>query len=349
MTSRFALLTAQEQISDAVLSAAAAQGVGVDLFTDADQCLAQWAEPGVVLVGSDRAATLAALGPKRRPGVFLVGPEAEQLARWSVALGGQVIALPEGVSALSAVLAEDREGGPVVCVLGGSGGVGASTLAAGLALTRRRRGGTAALVDLDPLGGGIDLLLGAERTPGWRWPSLVGARGEVTDVRRFLPQVDGLTVVSMGRHAAGEAVPGSPSVESVRAVLGALARHHDLVVVDAGRSPVACVRPVLAACRRTLLVAGTRVREVAAASAVIAGVDCAEPAVVVRASPGSRVPPDVVARALGLQVLGGLPDDRTLVRAAEQGDLPGRHRRGRWARSVDRILTATLAEGSDGH
>ena len=41
--------------------------------------------------------------------------------------------------------------------------------------------------------------LGAEGTPGWRWPDLLGARGEVTDVRRFLPQVDGLTVVSMGR------------------------------------------------------------------------------------------------------------------------------------------------------
>ena len=27
-----------------------------------------------------------------------------------------------------------------------------------------------ALVDLDPMGGGLDLLLGAESTPGWRWP-----------------------------------------------------------------------------------------------------------------------------------------------------------------------------------
>src|SRR5579875_2141374 len=56
----------------------------------------------------------------------------------------------------------------VVAVLGGSGGVGASTFAAALATAA----GRAVLVDCDPLGGGIDVLLGVEAVPGARWSGL---------------------------------------------------------------------------------------------------------------------------------------------------------------------------------
>lgn len=349
-SSRFVLLTIDEGTSDAVLAAAAAHGVAVDVVTSAPECLARWPDAGLVLVGADAAAALASLGPKRRGGVYLVGSAPEQLARWSVPLGGQVIVLPEGLAALSAVLADDgSSGGPVVAVVGGSGGIGASTLAAGLAVAARRRGLAAALVDVDPLGGGIDLLLGAERTPGWRWPRLVGARGEVTDVRRFLPQVDGLTVVSMGRPSPGQPAEDAPSAESVRAVLGALSRHHRLVVLDAGRAPLASARPALASCAATFLVSGTCVRAVAEASAVLRSVELAEPRAVVRTSPGSRVPGEVVGRALGVAVAGALPEDRSLVRAAEQGDPPGRVGRGRWPRAVGRLLDLALAgQGADG-
>ena len=342
------LLTQQEAVSDAVLAAAAAHGVRVEVVEAVEDCLVSWAEAGLVLVGGDQAAALASEGPKARPGVFLVGYSPEELGRWSVSLGGQVIVLPDGLAALSAVLADDRgAGAPVVAVVGGSGGVGASTLAAGLAMVARRRGRTAALVDVDPLGGGIDLLLGAERTPGWRWPRLLGARGEVTDVRRFLPRVDGLTVVSMVRPAPGAPPDETPSAESVRAVLGALARHHDLVVLDVGRSPLASARPALAAARVSFLVSGTCVRAVAEASATVRSLDLGTPMVVVRRSPGSRVAADVVGRALELPVAGSLPEDRGLARAAEQGDPPGRSGRGRWARAVGRLLSEMEAGRGD--
>lgn len=335
------LLTRDEATSDAVLAAASALGVKVEVLTAVDQAIVAWADASLVLIGGDCAGDLAALGPKRRPGVVLVGPSASELGRWSVPLGGQVIVLPQGLASLSAVLAsDDGRGAPMVAVVGGSGGIGASTLAAGLAVLARKRGVPTALVDLDPVGGGIDLLLGAERTPGWRWPRLVGARGEVTDVRRFLPQVDGLTVVSMGRAASGEGAPTLPSSESVRAVLGALARHHGLVVLDVGRTPMVSARPSLALCARTLVMAGSGVREVAAASGVLAGIEVGEPAVVVRPSSASGVPPDVVGKALGLPVIGVVPTDRALARGAEVGDTPGRSGRGRWAKAVSKILTA---------
>jgi len=338
-TARFVLLTREEAISDAVGAAAAAHGVEVEVLASADAALSSWSSADVVLVGGDQAAALASHGPKERTGVYLVGGDPAQLGRWSVPLAGRVIVLPEGLAALSAVLAEDRGlGAPVVAVVGGSGGIGASTVAAGLAVSARRRGLTAALVDLDPVGGGVDLLLGAERTPGWRWPDLLGARGEVTDVRRFLPQVDGLTVVSMGRPVRGGPASEVPSGESIKAVLGALGRHHDLVVADVGRVPIAGARPVVGRCRMSLVVTGTGVRSVAATASVLGAVELAAPALVVRQQGGSRVPADVIGRALGLAVAGVLREDKALRRGGEVGEPPGRAGRGRWQRAIGRLL-----------
>ncbi len=343
------LLTRSEPVVDVVLAASAALGVAVRVVGSAEEAAAAWPRAMAVFVADDSAQALADLGPKPRAGVYLVGFAADTLARWSVALGGQVIVLPDGIAALSAVLSDDRgTGAPLVGVVGGCGGAGASTLAAGLAVAARRRGLAAALVDLDPIGGGIDLLLGAERTPGWRWPRLLGAHGEVNDVRRFLPQVDGVTMVSMGRVLGPDAEPDAepdegPSAESVRAVLGSLARHHDVVLLDPGRTPLAAARHSLDTWRTTLVVTGTGVREVAAAAATVRGLELIEPRLVVRRSPGSAVPSDVVGRALGLRVAATLPEDRTLPRAAEHGDPPGRRGRGKWARAVARLLDDVLA------
>lgn len=338
------LLTADEPISDAVLAAAAALGVAVEVVAEPADCLARWPDAAALLVGEDRAGALASTGPRERRAVYLVGFSPGELARWSVPLAGQVIVLPDGLAALTAVLSEQRgAGGPVVAVIGGSGGVGASTLAAGLATAAAHVGRTVALVDLDPWGGGLDLLLGAERTPGWRWPDLLGARGEVTDIRRFLPHVDGLTLVSMGRPGPGEPPVELPAAESVRAVLGSLARHHDLVLLDVGRGRAAPVRAALAASGSTLLLTGTSVRAVAAAATLVPALE-GEVRLVVRAGAGGRVGPDAVGRALGLPVAAAVPDDRGLARAADEGDPPGRSGRSRWARAVHRLLDGLEAD-----
>ncbi len=62
---------------------------------------------------------------------------------------------------------------------GGRGGAGASVLAGGLAVTAARRGLRTLLIDADPLGGGVDLVLGWESLDGLRWPSLSQASGRV--------------------------------------------------------------------------------------------------------------------------------------------------------------------------
>lgn len=342
------LVTSDESIADAVLSAAAALAVPIERVTSATGGVDAWALASCVLVGVDVAEAMAGLGLRPRAGVFVVGAPAGRVAHWSVPLGGQVIVLPEGLSTLSAVLADDRgRGAPIVPVLGGSGGVGASTLAVGLACAARRRGLRAALVDLDPLGGGLDLLVGAEREPGWRWSGLLGARGEVSDVRRLVPQVDGLSVLALSRPALGH-TPELPGDDAVRSVLGSLARHHDLVVVDPGRGPWAPGRAALSLAQVPVLVSGAGVRAVASSLAVLARVERGvTPLLAVRRG-DSHVPPDAVGRALGLAVASVLPEDRRLPRLAEQGDPAGRWGRGRWARAVD-ALVATIVEGRDGH
>jgi MinD-like ATPase involved in chromosome partitioning or flagellar assembly len=62
----------------------------------------------------------------------------------------------------------------VIGVVGGSGGVGASSFAAVLAAAAG-----ALLVDLDVAGGGIDVTLGIESTPGARWSGLRLAGGRL--------------------------------------------------------------------------------------------------------------------------------------------------------------------------
>ena len=168
----------------------------------------------MVLVGLDQAPALAELRLPRRAEVYLLtetgtAPEAHQ---WSVPLGAAVVVVPGNARWLSGAIADlsrrPSGSGQRICVTGGAGGVGASTLAAGLAFVAARSGRPTALVDLDPGGGGIDLLIGAERLDGWRWPRLVAARGHLGDFGDQLPCVDGVEVLSMGRGVEAVATGG---------------------------------------------------------------------------------------------------------------------------------------------
>ncbi len=336
------LATAEAAVVDAVESVAAALRVGVTVVTTPDAALAAWAGARVVLVGPDIAPALASEGVRRRPRAYLLGFDPWGVAPWSVALGAEVIVLPQAVAWLTDILgADDADACPVVAVVGGSGGAGASTLAAGLALAAAERGVASALVDADPVGGGLDLLLGAERLPGHRWGRMAGAQGEVGDVRGLLPRVEGVTLLSMARDA-GEL----PGAGAVAAVTRSLARHHGLVVLDAGRTPWPAARALVRSAWPTMLVASAGVRAVASARAVVTALELDGAGVVVRAVPGVRVPPELVAEALGLELWGQVPFDRGVVAAAEAGEPPWLGR-SRWGRAVAGLLETVLARAGD--
>lgn len=330
------------ETQDAILSAVAAQALDVEVVTAIELVAEAWREAGTVLVAGDRAERLAALSLPHREGVFLVGPDPGELSAWSAPLAARVIPLPEGGAWLGAVLGEgsSRTRAPVVAVVGGTGGVGASTLAAAIAQLAGARQGGAALVDVDLIGGGIDLLLGAEQTGGWRWPRLNGAEGQLGDLRSYLPVVDGVSVVSMAREPSLDLAR-----EPVAAIVGGLRAWHSLVVLDPGRSLMPAAREAVRLAGRQLLLVPAGVRGVAAARHTIAsyGLDQAE--LVVRRAHGA-LPSDVVADAIGCPVVAVLPEEPRLVGAAERGEPPLGATRRRYRRAVLALVTKLIgAEG----
>ena len=102
-----------------------------------------------------------------------------------------VVVLPAAEPWLVDRLAEWRRPRPaaapprIVAVLGGRGGAGASVLAGGLAVTAARARLRTLLVDADPLGGGLDLVLGWEELDGLRWPALDRGRAAGWTRRRW--------------------------------------------------------------------------------------------------------------------------------------------------------------------
>ncbi|MEV8376849.1 septum site-determining protein Ssd [Kribbella sp. NPDC056861] len=200
-------------------------------------------------------------------------PAAESTAyRSALAIGAEgVFTLPADATALGDKLADALDGGARIAVtlafVGGCGGAGATTLAAAVAVAADRRGLRSMLIDGDPLGGGIELVLGTEAHEGSRWPALLNAAGRVSAsaLRAALPQVDGLAVLSWDRSGVTALPP-----EAMRSVLGAAQRSSDLVVVDLPRRPDPAAEEAFVRATSTLVVVPRDVRSCAAAARLVA-------------------------------------------------------------------------------
>lgn len=231
-----------------------------------------------------------------------------------------------------------RRSGRAVVVVGATGGVGASTLAALLAARWARSGQAVTLVDLDTRAGGIEVLLGAESAGGARWPDLAGLRAPVSaaDLDRALPRWGSVEVLGGDRRAE----PLDPA--AVHAVWDGL--------VDAGRTVVADLPArllgsddlaALTAHAQVVVLTGQDVLGVAAA-AVAAPTLPATTHLVLRRRRGARVAPAQVAATLRLPLLGLLPTDRRVADAVDRGLGPVVAARSRLGRAV-----AGVARGLD--
>lgn len=340
---RQALLVARDpSVVEPCLAAAAAAGATVEVVRDPARVRAQWRSAPCVLVGVEMAALVAGIALEPRPGVHLVGGRLDELASWSAPLQASVVLLPEQTGTLTQVLEQggERPGDAVVVrLVGGSGGLGTSTLACALGVQAARHGIRAAVVEADPTGGGLDVVLGAEDEPGWRWPDLRSAAGHVDALSGRLPRVADVDVVAQGRGTRGGAVP-APSPEAVRAVMGSLCRSHELVVVDAGTSDA----PLLDAWpgQRHVVLCSADVRGVVAARSRVQAAGLHDVELVVRTGAGRRIAPELVAEHLGIPLLGSIGDDRRVTRAAESGVPVGQGRRG-YAHEVSRLVEALCA------
>jgi len=199
------------------------------------------------------------------------------------------------------------------------------------------RGLASGVVELDPCGGGLDLMFGAETEQGWRWADLASATGSIGDLRPHLPTVGGVAIVATRGSASGLDLDG----EAAQSVVTSLARTHDLVVLDTGRgdSSVAELWPTC----QTLLLVGADVRSVVAARARANRTGVQDASVVVRTGRGRRLPPEAVAEALGLPLAGAIGEDDRLPRALENGEPPARRTGRGYGRDVASLLDGLVA------
>ncbi|MDR1266527.1 MAG: pilus assembly protein CpaE [Propionibacteriaceae bacterium] len=329
------LISADAELAQLVAAAAATRGSAVRTIRQVGDIRSNWRDAAAVLVGADLAETAARLSLPPRDEVYLIGPgdADEALMAWSAPLKAAVIRLPAGSRWLAQVLAGTGRAahGQIIALAGGSGGIGASTLAAGLALAARRRG-PSALVDLDARGGGLDLVLGAESAPGWRWDTLRSASGQVADFASQLPAVDGVMVVSASRSDRRD-----PPGEAVGAVIDGLARAGGTVVVDLGRSGGAHRDEAVRAASRLVVLAGQSVRSVAATAALLTELSDRRTDLVVRTDRGGAIAAPAVAEALGMTLLGAVPTVPALVTLADRGLPPGPGAGRRWERACRRL------------
>lgn len=217
--------------------------------------------------------------------------------------------------------------GQAVVVVGAAGGVGASTLAALLAVRWAADPRQVVLVDLDPAAGGLEVLLGLEAVDGARWPDLAGVRGPVgaAELTGVLPRWGRVEVLGCDRRAA------PLDLAAVEAVCAGLADSGRTVVVDLparglGGGVLEAVGPLLAV-GTSVVVTGQDLPGVAAAAVACATLQTpqalpavpAGPRLVLRRRAGARVAPGQVAATLGLPLLGLLPTDRRVAGAVDRG------------------------------
>lgn len=324
----------------------AAAGVVPEVVRGVAEALRLWAGAPVVLVGADSAAVLAASSPPRRSRVHVLGrvPVGDALFRDALAVGAETVAgLPASETWLVELLTDVGDGGAApgvtIGVIGGSGGAGATMFAAALAQMSAEVGRTL-LVDADPLGAGIDRVLGLEDSQGIRWDSLLQTTGRLSSrsLREALPRAGQLSVLTWPTDRSA-----SLQAFAVREVLSAGRRGFDAVVVDLPRHRDALVDETISRCDHVVLVSTLTVAGVSSAARVAHRLPESAPArhLVTR---GTRagVAPESVSRLLRIPLVATMSDQRGLDEAINLGAGPARSRRGALARAARTVAVALL-------
>lgn len=270
------LITADDHLLDDVLRMAAAAGVELTHSRDAG-CRAAWRDAPTVLVDELLVGELVAARLGRRSGVVVLARSAPTPSTWSasVALGvDRVLQTGQDDVDIVAALADTVAGGPddgrCVAVIGGCGGAGATVFALALAAAAVRDHPDVLLVDADPIGSGLDALVGIEDRPGVRWTDLTAPTGRL-DAHTLLRAVpaaasDGGPIPVLA-YPPGPIQPVDAAVADV--VLDGCRRAGVLTVVDLPRHPQPVTDRVLERADLTVLVVPADVRACLAARRLV--------------------------------------------------------------------------------
>lgn len=353
MSADVLLVTADDSLAAAVPRLCALAGASCEVDRDSSAVRGAWRYAATVLVGSDVAPALSVAGLARRDRVMVLATGTTDVACWQAALAlgaTTVLRLPDDeatlVEALRAPSTSAGSATRVIAVIGGRGGAGASTLAAAMAITAGRTG-PSVLIDGDPLGGGLDVLVGAESMPGLRWNELAATRGGL-DAAAFASAIcatAGIGLVSWGRPGDGAS---ALAVDAIEAVLDAACRSFDTVVIDVARSLTRVTAHLLEAADASVVIVPADVRSVSATAALVAsaGRRIGIPLLVVRDPGGHGLSANDVAASLGLTLTATLRSDPAVPTAALRGEPPVRRARCALTQVCEVVLSAASAGGS---
>jgi len=352
MNERPLVITDDEQVLDDLLRIAAAAGVEVTHSREPES-RTPWRSAAVVLIDAALVPRAVLARHPRRPHVVVVtGAEpSSELWELCVQLGvDRTVRLERSADVLIGLLSDAVLGGNgngrCVAVLGACGGAGASVFSAALAIAAARGGKVVPaaevfLVDCDPWGAGLDVMLGIENESGLRWADLAAPSGRlpVDALRRALPGVavgaGRVGVLCQGRADAGDIV-----AEVLDVVLDAGRRAGAMTIVDLPRQPGRVADRVLEQADLIVLVTPADVRGCWAADRVCARIrESGSPAgVVVRGPSPGGLGAHELADVLGLPLLARMRADPGLPFDMEVGMARSTGRRRPLAKAADAVL-----------
>ncbi len=337
------VVTADPDLLDDLLRLAAAGGTEVDVAPDLAAARPRYPQAPLVMVGVDQIAACLRARLPRRSRVVLAGRGDLPRPVWDAArrLGMEhVVTLPTAEAWVVDRFAERppaTKAGRVLAVIGGRGGAGASILASGLAITAVMARHRTLLIDADPLGGGLDLVLGWENVDGLRWSSLAraGSQAKPGPLLDSLPHRGDLVLLSFSRDQ-GAFVPS----DAMAATLDAGRRGRDVIIVDLPRHLDDASVLALQEADRAVLIVPAELRAAAAASKVVRMIRThrSDLSLVVRGPAPGKLRAREVAKALRLPLAGTLRPEPALCQAIERGDAPILDGRGSLAVLCRRLL-----------
>jgi secretion/DNA translocation related CpaE-like protein len=334
------VISSSLRLIDDVVRLASTVALEVQVAPDLTTAARHWLDAPLVIIGSDITGTTDLPGRRARVVVVDSGDgetsdadtaRQRDMWRFAVEVGAEhVVELPDGERWLVESFRECAEGpirdGRVTAVLGGSGGVGTSTFTVNLAVTANRRGSRSLVVDADPWGGGLDLVVGAEEMTGARWSDLRQVSGHLPagHLDAALLRIGDVSVLSCSREddVAGHSSAGIDTA-TMSSVLTAGRRSHDHVFVDCSRCSDEFLASILGSSHSAVLLAGDHVRATAAAARRFSWLrGKVSPLVVVQASSPRGIAREDIEHALGVDLAAVIPHVPSMTSRADEGELP---------------------------
>jgi secretion/DNA translocation related CpaE-like protein len=321
---------ADEALLDDLLKLAAAAGCDLERVPDAAAARQRWSSAPLVLLDQTGVTECVAQSLPARGAVVVVAadPEPPELWKQAMELGAErVITLPGAEPWLVNALADAVEGPPsnsgtVLAVLGARGGAGASVFSVAVGLTALKSGKNTLLIDCDPRGGGLDVVLGAESEAGLRWPDMQLSAGRIAaaSLHESLPTRRRgnaqLTLLSGARQGEG------PAPDAVAAVIEAGRRAGEVVVCDVPRQLDATAWAAIDRADLTVIITPAEVRAAitAAQTAQELTTRGATTKLIVRGPSPGGLRPDEIAASAGVPLLTTMRPEPQLAQSLERGD-----------------------------